>query len=76
MVTIVIGAAIVDAAFHISAGHTHHRYRKAPGLRPRLYLQPRPRLLRLSQAPPAVSASATACKPEGIDESGDLPHRW
>lgn len=29
--------AVVYLAFHIGAGHTHHRYRKAHGLSPNLY---------------------------------------
>ena len=35
--TIVIATVIVYAAFHLGAGHTHHRYRKAHGLRPNFY---------------------------------------
>lgn len=33
MITVII-AVIVYAAFHLGAGHSHHRYRKAHGLRP------------------------------------------
>ncbi len=36
LLTIVI-VAVVDAAFHVGAGHTHHRYRKAHGLAPNFY---------------------------------------
>jgi len=34
MITVIIVAVIVYAAFHLGAGHTHHRYCKATGLRP------------------------------------------
>lgn len=37
IIAIVIVAVIVYAAFHVGAGHTHARYRKAAGLRPRFY---------------------------------------
>jgi hypothetical protein len=37
VITVIIIAVIVYAAFHIGAGHTHHRYRKARGLAPNLY---------------------------------------
>jgi hypothetical protein len=37
LITVIIIAAIVYLAFHLGAGHTHHRYRKAHGLAPRLY---------------------------------------
>ena len=37
MITIAIIAVIVYAAFHLGAGHTHHRYAKAHGLRPNFY---------------------------------------
>jgi hypothetical protein len=37
LITIVIIAAIVYLAFHLGAGYTHHRYRKAHGLSPNLY---------------------------------------
>ncbi len=37
MITIVIIAAVVYAAFHLGAGHTHHRYAKARGLSPNFY---------------------------------------
>lgn len=33
----IIVLAVVYAAFHLGAGHTHHRYRKAQGLAPNLY---------------------------------------
>jgi hypothetical protein len=35
--TIIVIAVLVYAAFHLGAGHTHHRYRKAHGLRPNFY---------------------------------------
>ena len=37
IVVIAIVAALVYLAFHVGAGSTHHRYRKAAGLRPSLY---------------------------------------
>ncbi len=36
-VIIIIIAVAVYLAFHLGAGHTHHRYRKAHGLRPNFY---------------------------------------
>jgi hypothetical protein len=33
----IIAAAAVYLAFHLGAGHTHHRYRKAHGLSPNFY---------------------------------------
>jgi hypothetical protein len=35
--TLIVIGIIVYAAFHVGAGHTHHRYAKAHGLRPNLY---------------------------------------
>jgi hypothetical protein len=37
VITVIIAAVIVYAAYHLGAGHTHHRYRKAHGLQPRVY---------------------------------------
>jgi hypothetical protein len=37
VITIIVIAVIVYAAFHVGAGHTHHRYRKVQGLRPNFY---------------------------------------
>jgi hypothetical protein len=37
VITVIIVAVIVYAAFHIGAGHTHHRYRKAHSLSPNFY---------------------------------------
>jgi len=38
MTAIIIGAVIIAyAAFHLGAGHAHHRHRKACGLSPNLY---------------------------------------
>jgi hypothetical protein len=37
VITLIVVAVIVYAAFHIGAGHTHHRYRKAHGLSPNFY---------------------------------------
>jgi hypothetical protein len=37
VITIVVVAVIIYAAFHLGAGHTHHRYRKAHGLQPNIY---------------------------------------
>ena len=37
MVTVIVVAVIVYGAFHLGAGHTHHRYGKAHGLQPRVY---------------------------------------
>jgi len=37
LITIVIIAVVVYAAFHLGAGHTHHRYAKAHDLRPNFY---------------------------------------
>ena len=37
MITVIVIAVIVYAAFHVGAGHTHHRYRKARGLSPNFY---------------------------------------
>lgn len=39
MITIIVVAVVVHAAFHIGAGHVHHRYRKAHGLSPQLLLE-------------------------------------
>jgi hypothetical protein len=35
--TIIIVAVIANLAFHVGAGHTHHRYQKAHGLSPNFY---------------------------------------
>jgi hypothetical protein len=38
MTIVIIGIVIgLYLAFHIGAGHTHHRYRKAHGLSPNFY---------------------------------------
>lgn len=37
MITVIVIAVIVYAAFHIGVGHTHHRYRQPHGLRPNFY---------------------------------------
>jgi hypothetical protein len=37
VITVIIGAVIAYLAFHVGAGHIHHRYRKASGLRPNFY---------------------------------------
>ena len=37
MITLIIIAVVIYAAFHLGAGHTHHRYRKAHGLAPNVY---------------------------------------
>jgi len=37
MITAIIVVAALYVAFHIGAGHTHHRYRKAHGLAPNFY---------------------------------------
>ena len=37
MIEFIIIAVIAYLAFHVGAGHTHHRYRKARGLRPNFY---------------------------------------
>jgi hypothetical protein len=37
MLTVIIVIAAAYLLFHIGAGQTHHRYRKAHGLRPNLY---------------------------------------
>ena len=37
MITLVVVAVLVYAAFHLGAGQTHHRYGKAHGLSPNLY---------------------------------------
>ena len=37
MITFIIIAVLIYAAFHIGAGHTHARYRKAHGLSPNFY---------------------------------------
>jgi hypothetical protein len=37
---VITGIVVIAAAyvlFHIGAGHTHHRYRKAAGLRPNFF---------------------------------------
>ena len=34
MIAVIIVVVIVYATFHLGAGHTRHRYRKATGLRP------------------------------------------
>jgi hypothetical protein len=40
MITVIIVAVVVYAAFHLGAGHTHHRYRKAHGLGLSLHARP------------------------------------
>ena len=35
--TVVVIVVLIYLAFHIGAGHTHYRYRKAHGLSPNLY---------------------------------------
>lgn len=37
MIELIVIAAVVYLAFHLGAGHIHHRYRKAHGLRPHFY---------------------------------------
>lgn len=37
MHVLIIAAVLLYAAFHLGAGHAHHRYRKARGLRPNFY---------------------------------------
>ena len=37
MTVIIAVAVIAYLAFHLGAGHTHHRYQRAHGLAPRLY---------------------------------------
>jgi hypothetical protein len=37
VITIIVVIVIGYLAFHIGAGHTHHRYRKAHGLSPNVY---------------------------------------
>ena len=37
MFALIIIVVLLYAAFHIGAGHAHHRYRKAHGLSPNLY---------------------------------------
>jgi len=33
----IIGAIVVYAAFHLGAGHAHHRHQRARGLSPNFY---------------------------------------
>jgi len=37
VVAVIVIFVLLYLAFHIGAGHTHHRYRKAHGLDPHLY---------------------------------------
>lgn len=37
MVAAIIITVLIYAAFHLGAGHAHHRYRKAHGLSPNFY---------------------------------------
>lgn len=37
MIALIIVAVVVYAAFHLGAGHAHHRHYRAHGLAPRLY---------------------------------------
>jgi len=37
MTALIVLIVLLYLAFHIGAGHTHHRYRKAHGLDPHLY---------------------------------------
>jgi hypothetical protein len=37
MTALIIVAVLAYPAFHIGAGHTHHRYAKSHGLRPNFY---------------------------------------
>jgi hypothetical protein len=37
MFTVIVVIVAAYALFHLGAGHTHHRYRKAHGLRTNLY---------------------------------------
>ena len=37
MTALIVVLVLVYLAFHLGAGHTHHRYAKARGLQPHLY---------------------------------------
>jgi hypothetical protein len=37
LAAVIVIAVIAYLAFHLGAGHTHHRYRKAHGLSPNFY---------------------------------------
>ena len=37
MIALIITAVVIYAAFHIGAGHTHHRYARSRGLSPNIY---------------------------------------
>jgi len=37
MITVIVIAVVLYLAFHVGAGHTHYRYRKAHGLSPNFY---------------------------------------
>ena len=37
MITALVILGLIYLAFHLGAGHTHHRYRKAHGLSPNFY---------------------------------------
>jgi hypothetical protein len=37
LAVVIIVAVIAYLAFHLGAGHAHHRYRKAHGLNPNFY---------------------------------------
>jgi hypothetical protein len=37
VITVIVVAVVVYLAFHLGAGHIHHRYRRAQGLAPNFY---------------------------------------
>jgi len=37
IVVIIVAVVVIYLAFHVGAGHTHHRYQRAQGLQPHLY---------------------------------------
>jgi hypothetical protein len=37
VITVIVVAGIVYLAFHLGAGHTHHRYARAHGLHPNFF---------------------------------------
>lgn len=82
MVAVIVIAVLIYAAFHLGAGHAHHRYRKAHG-QPELLLVQRARAVR-QRAPtrrvpggasPMTIRRDTCKRPRNPSGEAALPHR-
>jgi hypothetical protein len=65
MLTVIVVAVVVYLAFHLGAGHTHHRYARAHELRPSLYWSLGRGPLRLGAAAGRVPGRAPAVRRRG-----------